>query len=144
MSIDFALVIGAFIFIFCGIYLILDKAITKIILGFLWISGGVNFILLAAGGKLGISPIFRSDARPEDYSDPLPQAFILTSIVITFATAAFLLAFLYRSWCIAREDTVREVADDTVAVDVVAEEVEDAESEYAQIEKDAADRSSHS
>src|SRR5690606_32051156 len=45
---------------------------------------------------------------PEAMSDPLPQAFILTAIVITFGVSAFLLALMYRSWRLAhdRDDTV--------------------------------------
>ena len=39
-------------------------------------------------------------------SDPLPQALILTAIVITFGVAAFLLAIIYRSWRLVRQEVV--------------------------------------
>jgi multicomponent Na+:H+ antiporter subunit C len=45
-------------------------------------------------------------AGPDEMSDPLPQALILTAIVITFGVAAFLLAIIHRSWRLVREEVV--------------------------------------
>jgi multicomponent Na+:H+ antiporter subunit C len=51
----------------------------------------------------------------DEYSDPLPQALILTAIVITFAVTAFLLAMIYRSWTLTSAD---ELTDDTEDIKV--------------------------
>ncbi len=53
----------------------------------------------------GLAPIL-GYAEPEEMSDPLPQALILTAIVITFGVAAFLLAMIHRSWRLAHQEVV--------------------------------------
>ena len=59
-------------------------------------------------------------------ANPLPQALILTAIVITFAVSAFLLALIYRSWRLANADDVSDDADDVAlregAVEMPVEE----------------------
>jgi len=92
----------------CGVYLLLEKSVTRIILGILLIGNATNLLLLALAGPPGAPPIAGSGRS----SDPLPQALILTAIVITFAVSAFLMALVYRSWRIAQEDRVeRDEAD---------------------------------
>jgi multicomponent Na+:H+ antiporter subunit C len=53
----------------------------------------------------GLAPIL-GYAEPEEMSDPLPQALILTAIVITFGVSAFVLAMIHRSWALARNEAV--------------------------------------
>jgi multisubunit Na+/H+ antiporter MnhC subunit len=48
----------------------------------------------------------------DQMSDPLPQALILTAIVITFAVSAFLLALIYRSWRLSTEDSLEDDESD--------------------------------
>jgi multicomponent Na+:H+ antiporter subunit C len=48
----------------------------------------------------------------EEFNDPLPQAFILTAIVITFGVTAFLLALIYRSWRLSRADELEDDPED--------------------------------
>jgi multicomponent Na+:H+ antiporter subunit C len=88
-----------------GIYLMLDRSLTRVLLGFLMLGNGINLLLLSTGGPSGLAPIL-GYAEPEEMSDPLPQALILTAIVITFAASAFLLAMIYRSWRLVREEVV--------------------------------------
>ena len=45
-------------------------------------------------------------------SDPLPQAMMLTAIVITFGVTAFVLALIYRSWALARNEAVADDEED--------------------------------
>src|SRR5690606_31498906 len=67
--------------------------------------------------------------------DPLPQAFVLTSIVITFGVSAFLMALIYRSWRLAHADEVVDDTDDialgrsgaTVASEAAADVSDDTE-----------------
>jgi hypothetical protein len=58
-------------------------------------------------------------------ADPLPQALILTAIVITFAATAFVLALIYRSWRLAQVDTVTDDVEDRDVAAAVAAATED-------------------
>ena len=88
-----------------GVYLLLDRSLTRVLLGFLLLGNATNLLLLSSGGPAGLAPIL-GYAEPEEMSDPLPQALILTAIVITFAASAFLLAMIYRSWRLVRQEVV--------------------------------------
>jgi multicomponent Na+:H+ antiporter subunit C len=88
-----------------GVYLLLDRSLTRVLLGFLLLGNATNLLVLSAGGPGGLAPIL-GYAEPEEMSDPLPQALILTAIVITFAASAFLLAMIYRSWRLVRQEVV--------------------------------------
>jgi multicomponent Na+:H+ antiporter subunit C len=88
-----------------GVYLLLDRSLTRVLLGFLLMGNATNLLLLSTGGPGGLAPIL-GYAEPEEMSDPLPQAFILTAIVITFGVSAFLLAMIHRSWRLVREENV--------------------------------------
>jgi multicomponent Na+:H+ antiporter subunit C len=88
-----------------GVYLLLDRSLTRVLLGFLLLGNATNVLLLSTGGYAGLAPII-GVADPEDMSDPLPQALILTAIVITFGVASFVLALIYRSWRLVRQEVV--------------------------------------
>jgi multicomponent Na+:H+ antiporter subunit C len=108
MSVSLALLGAMAVLYACGVYLLLEKSVTRIILGILLIGNATNLLLLALAGPPGAPPIAGSGPS----SDPLPQALILTAIVITFAVSAFLMALVYRSWRIAQEDRLeRDEAD---------------------------------
>ena len=78
-------------------YLILSKSILRIVLGLSVISHGAHLLLLTMGGlKRGASPVLSQEAA--SYTDPLPQALILTAIVINFGVTALLLVLAYRSY----------------------------------------------
>ena len=88
-----------------GVYLLLDRSLTRVLLGVLLLGNATNLLLLSAGGPSGSAPIL-GYSEPEDMSDPMPQALILTAIVITFVISAFLLAIIYRSWRLVRQEVV--------------------------------------
>ena len=88
-----------------GVYLLLDRSLTRVLLGFLLLGNATNLLLLSSGGPAGLAPIL-GVAEPEKMSDPLPQAFVLTAIVITFGVASFVLALIYRSWRLVRQEVV--------------------------------------
>lgn len=97
-----------------GTYLILQHTLSRIIIGLGLFSHGSN-VLLMASGRRGIAPLV-GRGRAERFSDPLPQALALTSIVITFGVTALLLALAYRSFVLTRRDEVEDdVADRAVA-----------------------------
>jgi multicomponent Na+:H+ antiporter subunit C len=73
-----------------GVFLLLSRGIVRIVVGFVLLGHGVNVLLLAAGGMdRRAAPLDGSD--PAQSADPLPQAFVLTAIVITFGVTVYLL-----------------------------------------------------
>lgn len=102
-----ALVVAGGILIACGVYLILERSILRIMAGVLLTGNGVNLLFLVASGAAGRAPIIGEGQ--EEIADPLPQAFVLTAIVISLASSAFMLALSYRSFQLDGHD---EVADD--------------------------------
>ena len=77
-----------------AVYLILDKELLRIILGTVILSYAVNLILLIMGRFNGSVPAIQeygSDRLLEQAVNPLPQALILTAIVISFSFTAVLL-----------------------------------------------------
>ncbi len=88
-----------------GVYLLLDRSLTRVLVGFLLLGNATNLLLLSAGGPAALAPIL-AYADPGEMSDPLPQALILTAIVITFGVASFVLALIYRSWRLVRQEVV--------------------------------------
>jgi multicomponent Na+:H+ antiporter subunit C len=95
-----------------GFSLMLDRGLTRILLGFLLVGNATNLLIFLMSGDFGHAPIV-GEADPEDMSDPLPQAFILTAIVITFAVSAFLLALIYRSYRVDAAEESDKVTLDT-------------------------------
>ncbi|MGP4041780.1 Na(+)/H(+) antiporter subunit C [Gracilibacillus sp. D59] len=79
-----------------GIYNLLQKQMLRIIIGTALISHGAHLFILTMGElKTGKPPILHHDI--ENYTDPLPQALILTSIVISFGVTSLLLVLAYRA-----------------------------------------------
>ncbi len=101
-----AVLIGIMAVLFaCGVYAMLERSLTRVLIGFLLLGNAANLLLLVVMGRPGIAPFFGAGTR-DQMSDPLPQALTLTAIVITFAVSAFLLALIYRSWQLGQADTV--------------------------------------
>ena len=96
----------------CGIYLILERSLTRVLLGLMLLANATNLLILTTGGYAGLAPLFSKDTGPAEYNDPLPQALILTSIVISFAVTAFMLGLIYRTWVLARQDEIQDDAED--------------------------------
>jgi multicomponent Na+:H+ antiporter subunit C len=106
-----ALVVVAAALTAVGVYLLLERSLTRVLLGVIFLSNAVNVVLLISGGRAGGAPIV--DYTDEDsMSDPLPQALILTAIVITLGMTAFLLAMAYRSWQLNQHDEVQDDVED--------------------------------
>jgi multicomponent Na+:H+ antiporter subunit C len=94
-----------------GVYLLLDRSLTRVLIGFLLLGNATNLLLLSAAGPGGLPPIL-GVSEADEMSDPLPQALILTAIVITFGVAAFVLAMIHRSWALARNEAVATDEED--------------------------------
>lgn len=97
MEIIMSVAIG-FLFM-AAVYLMLSKSLIRIIIGTGLLSHGAHLLLLTMGGLGGNSPPVVADGvGVSDYADPLPQALILTAIVISFAVTSFFLVLAYRSY----------------------------------------------
>lgn len=78
-------------------YLMLSKSLLRIIIGTGLLSHGAHLLILTMGGlKKGAAPLLGEHAQ--SYVDPLPQALILTAIVISFGVTSFFLVLAYRSY----------------------------------------------
>lgn len=95
MEIVMAFVIG--ILFMSATYLMLSKSLLRIIVGTGLLSHGAHLLILTMGGlKRGAVPLLGEEASA--YTDPIPQALILTAIVISFGVTAFFLVLAYRAY----------------------------------------------
>lgn len=97
-----------------GVVLLMSRGIVRGFLGVLLMSNGINLMFVVAAGSPGRPPIVDYPSGDETgISDPLPQALVLTAIVITLALTGFVLALADRSFHLSRTD---EVADDDESI----------------------------
>lgn len=97
-----------------GIYALLAKKnLIKMILGITLIDSGVNLLLIAIGYiKGGTAPIILGNVRPSEVVDPLPQALVLTNIVIGVSVTALSLSIVmrvYKHYKTLNSDEVRDM-----------------------------------
>jgi len=93
-----------------GVYLLLERNLTRMLLGLLLIGNAINLLILTVGSPSGNPPIRgRTSDGDTTTADPLAQGMILTAIVISMGIAAFVLALTYRSF---RLNTAEQVTDD--------------------------------
>lgn len=97
-----------------GVTLLLERSLSRVLLGVLLLGNGVNLLILL-GGRAGDAPLVRV-TEPERMSDPLTQALVLTAIVITLGMTAFLLAMAYRTWQLTGNDEVQDDLEDRMIV----------------------------
>ena len=105
------LVIAIGVLVTTGVYLLLERSLTRVLIGFILLGNGINLLLLVAGGRAGGAPVLGT-TPPWQMSDPLVQAMILTAIVITLGLTAFVLAMAYRSWQLHGHDEVQDDVED--------------------------------
>lgn len=111
MELIFALVIGTLTA--SGVYLLLRGRTFPVILGLTLLSYGVNLFLFSTGRLVtGQQPVIGTSAS---YTDPLPQALVLTAIVIGFAMTAFLVVLSLRSLADNQDDYVDEQRNKTAS-----------------------------
>ncbi|MFC3217922.1 Na+/H+ antiporter subunit C [Tianweitania populi] len=109
MEAVFSLLVG--LFFAAGIYLMLSKAIVRILLGIVVFGNAVNLLIFAAGRIMReVPPVMAPDMMQltGQTANPLPQALILTAIVISFSFFAFLLVLTFRTYQeVGTDDTVK-------------------------------------
>jgi multisubunit Na+/H+ antiporter MnhC subunit len=96
MSASITLVVLMAVMYGAGVYVMLEKSLTRILIGFLLVGNATNLLIFIMSGRAGDSPIV--DGNGADTVDPIPQVLMLTAIVINFGVTAFILALIYRSW----------------------------------------------
>ncbi|MEN9803295.1 MAG: hypothetical protein RIS41_142 [Actinomycetota bacterium] len=106
MSLAYVLLIG--VLFATGSYLLMNRTLTRIILGVGMIGNGINVLIVAVGSRPGAAPI----VGEEGATDPVPQALVLTAIVIGFALISFMLALAWRNWTIDGDDVVEDDVED--------------------------------
>jgi multisubunit Na+/H+ antiporter MnhC subunit len=112
VSVSLILLVVMAVLYACGIYLLLERSMTRVLLGFLLVGNATNLLIIVMAGKAGVAPIVGDGVTAEQMTDPLPETLILTAIVITFGVSAFLMALIYRSWRLGTQDRVEDDADD--------------------------------
>ncbi|MFE7063355.1 Na(+)/H(+) antiporter subunit C [Sutcliffiella sp. NPDC057660] len=94
---EIVMTIVAGILIATAVYLMLSRSILRIVIGTGLLSHGAHLMILTMGGlKQGAAPLLGQEAS--SYTDPLPQALILTAIVISFGVTSFFLVLAYRAY----------------------------------------------
>ena len=99
-----------------GIYLMLRRRLAQVIIGLGLLSNGTNLLIFAAGGLTRAQPPvvpLGASHLPAPYADPVPQALVLTAIVIGFGLLAFSLVLAHRVHTMAGTDDVDDVGRDS-------------------------------
>ena len=110
MEILVAVVVG--VVFGAGVYLLLCRTPVKLIIGLVLLSNAINLLIfVAAGLTRGKPPIIAADAVQiaGASADPLPQALILTAIVISFGVLAFALVLFSRTFKIISADNLDQM-----------------------------------
>lgn len=92
-----------------GTYLLMERSLTRVALGVGVLGNAVNVLIVATGSQPNEAPII---GRSGELTDPLPQALVLTAIVIGFALLSFVLALAWRNWTITGNDEVEDDLED--------------------------------
>ncbi|AWB81649.1 hypothetical protein C3B44_04115 [Corynebacterium yudongzhengii] len=85
------LALSAALLMFGGVYLMMRREMLRIVLGFMLLSHAANLVLMAAGGTAWRDEPFGTHQVTDTAADPLPQAFVLTAIVISFSISVVML-----------------------------------------------------
>jgi len=126
IDVNLTLVAISAVLLGCGVCLVLERSLSRVLLGVVMMGNGVSIAFLVAGGPAGRAPVIGDDGDTSGFADPLPQAMVLTAIVIMLATTAFVLAMAYRSWQLNDHDDVQDDVEDAIirrraATDVTSE-----------------------
>jgi len=99
MNLVLPFVVGALVA--AGLYLMMRRSSMKLLIGFALLSHAANLLVFTAGGLVrGNAPLIAEGERlpPTPHADPLPQALILTAMVISFGVLAFAIALVLRTY----------------------------------------------
>lgn len=97
-----------------AIYMMLRRSIVKLVIGLMLLSNAANLLIFtSAGVTRGAPPLIAEGASLPDgvVADPLPQALILTAIVIAFGVLAFAVVLIHRAYAILHTDNLDQMKD---------------------------------
>lgn len=110
MEIVLAIMIG--VLYAAGIYMILRRSLVKLILGIIILGNGANLLIFLLGRiTKGSPPLIPGDLQTfaGAYADPIPQALILTAIVISFGLQSFAIVLIKRAYKVVGTDDLDEM-----------------------------------
>ncbi len=96
----------------CGLYMVLRRSVVKLIIGLALFTHATNLLIFNSGGLTrGRPPLIPADATSIEppFADPIPQALILTAIVIAFGLQAFALVLLKRTYQLLKTEDLDEL-----------------------------------
>ena len=96
MEIVLAILVG--VLYTAGVYMLLRRSILKFIIGIIFLSNATNLLVFISSGIIAGKPAFVDGTTPppNNLADPLPQALVLTAIVIGFGIVVFTLALKFK------------------------------------------------
>ncbi len=97
-----------------AIYLLLRRSLAKLIIGLILLSNGANLLIFTAAGlSRGAPPLIPEGLQTPDavVADPLPQALVLTAIVISFGVLAFAVVLIHRAYEVVKSDDLDMMKD---------------------------------
>jgi multicomponent Na+:H+ antiporter subunit C len=90
----------------CSFYLLMRRNLIRFVIGLIILSNAVNLLIFTMGrltrGQPPLVPHYGAEVPPAPYANPLPQALILTAIVISFGLLVFTLVLVYRNYTVGR------------------------------------------
>jgi multicomponent Na+:H+ antiporter subunit C len=95
-----------------GTYMLLRRSLVKLIIGLILLGNGANLLIFLLGRiTKGKPPIIPEDAytMTDLYADPVPQALILTAIVISFGLQAFAIVLIKRVYSVTDTDDIDQI-----------------------------------
>lgn len=104
---EFLLAILIGLFYAAGLYMILRRSLVKLIIGIILLGNGANLLIFLLGRLTkGLPPIIPGESKVilQAYADPVPQALILTAIVIGFGLQSFAIILIKRAYKVAKTD----------------------------------------
>lgn len=110
MDVVLPFVVGALIA--SGLYMMMRRSMIKLLIGLSLLSHAANLLIFTAAGLVrGHAPLIPEGETvpPSPYADPVPQALILTAIVIGFGVLAFSIALVYRAYDVTETDDLDEL-----------------------------------
>jgi multicomponent Na+:H+ antiporter subunit C len=97
MTVNLTLLVVMGVLYAVGVYLLLERSLTRVLLGLMLLTNGTNLLILHAGGAAGFAPLYEGS---------------IAAIVISLAVTAFLLGMIYRSWVLGRRDEIQDDVED--------------------------------
>jgi len=109
---EFLLAILVGVLYTAGVYMLLRRSVLKFIIGIIFLSNATNLLVFLAAGLIPGEPVFLDPAAGstlQELADPLPQALVLTAVVIGFGIVVYLLAVKYRLFHETRTDDLDQL-----------------------------------